>query len=135
MSKVVTVKYTICEAFKVPKDIDLEDTSQVDYWYVKWNILHIVKTNGEELQVNSQGWIHNADYKNPDDDSEVISTAEEYGLEEEDEEEEEEEEEEEDSKVCVTCGYVEPINKFMDTINGEVVITNECKGCCIEEEE
>lgn len=88
MSKVVIVKYTITDAFKVPKDIDLEDTSQVNYWYVKWNKLHIVKTNGEELEIDSQGWIHNADYKYPDSDNEngEIQDAEDYGLEEEEEE-------------------------------------------------
>ena len=87
MSKVVIVKYTITDAFKVPKDIDLEDTSQVNYWYVKWNKLHIVKTNGEELEIDSQGWIYNADYKYPDSDNEngEIQDAEDYGLEEEEE--------------------------------------------------
>ena len=85
MSKVIIVKYTINDAFRVPKDIDLEDKSQVDYWYVKWNVLHIVKLNGDDIQICSQGWIHDSDYKRPDGDDDIengiIRDAEEYGLE------------------------------------------------------
>lgn len=85
MSKVIIVKYTINDAFRVPKDIDLEDKSQVDYWYVKWNVLHIVKPNGDDIQICSQGWIHDSDYKRPDGDDDIengiIRDAEEYGLE------------------------------------------------------
>jgi len=48
---------------------------------------------------------------------------------------EEEEEEVIDSKRCITCGYKEPIYKFADFINGEVVMTDECKGCYVEQKE
>jgi len=44
-------------------------------------------------------------------------------------------EEEEEGKICITCKSFQPYSKFAETINGEFVMTNECKGCYIEEEE
>lgn len=43
-----------------------------------------------------------------------------------------EEEDDDDSKVCITCGYREPMNKFTDFINGVGVMTDECRGCYVE---
>jgi hypothetical protein len=50
------------------------------------------------------------------------------------EELQEEEEDVIDDKKCVVCGYVEPIYKFADTINGEYVIGDKCRDCDCEEE-
>jgi hypothetical protein len=84
MSKnnVVRVTYSVDECFKVPSNIDLENEEQVDCWYVKWNILHIMLTNGKMLEIDSEGWFKEFDLKRPSDDP-VIEPAEYVGLEDE----------------------------------------------------
>ena len=39
-----------------------------------------------------------------------------------------------ESMKCMTCGFTDCIYKFADTINGEYVLTDECKGCYVDEE-
>lgn len=86
MSKVVHVSYTVDEIFRIPKNLDLENKEQVKFWGVKYNILYIVLTNGEELEIESEGWIENHDYKHPKTTS--IENAENYGIEDEEEDKE-----------------------------------------------
>ena len=81
-NKVVRVTYSVDDCFKVPSNIDLENEEQVDCWYVKWNILHIMLTNGKMLEIDSEGWFREFDLKRPSDDP-VIEPAEYVGLEDE----------------------------------------------------
>jgi hypothetical protein len=67
MSKIVIVDYHVREAFKIPKGIDLEDETKIEYWYVRRNVLYIVKVGGEKLTIDSQGWLENEDFKYPSD--------------------------------------------------------------------
>ena len=50
-------------------------------------------------------------------------------------EEEEDEEEDWETKRCVRCNYLDTLSHFGDTIDGEYVITDECKGCFVENED
>ena len=79
---VVRVTYSVDECFKIPSNIDLENEEQVDCWYVKWNILHIMLTNGKMLEIESEGWFREFDLKRPSDDP-VIEPAEYVGLDDE----------------------------------------------------
>jgi hypothetical protein len=82
-NKVVRVTYSVDDCFKIPTNVDLENKNQVDYWYVKWNILHINLTNGKTLTINSEGWINEIDLKTPSDDP-VIESSECIGLDDKD---------------------------------------------------
>lgn len=70
--KVVTVKYTHEEEFLVPKGLDLEDETQVDNWYVEWNVLHIIKADGTRLQIRAGGLTADYEYDFPVCNSEKI---------------------------------------------------------------
>ena len=117
--KCVKVSYEIDDCFKIPKHINLEDEKQVKWWGVKWNILHIYLTNGEKLQIQSEGWGFSFDFKHPC--NTAIVDAAEMGI------DDDEEEEEEDEKVCEDCN---------ETINGETftycvmcLCVNVCEPC------
>jgi hypothetical protein len=51
-NKIVKVTYSFDDCFKVLSNINLENEKQVNHWYVKWNILHIVLTNGKMINNN-----------------------------------------------------------------------------------
>lgn len=95
MSKVVIVNYTHSDAFKIPKGLDLEDKEQVEDWNVKWGSLWIVKTDGTELRIDSEGWDN--DYKYPD--KVIIEDRANYGMDDSDDDEEEEQ-----YGTCIKCG-------------------------------
>jgi hypothetical protein len=77
MSKIVLVNYSVSEAFKIPKNINLEDKAVVKSWGVRWNVLHIYFVDGTEKRISSEGWSNDFDYKNPSDDP-TIENADEY---------------------------------------------------------
>jgi len=79
--KVVRVSYTVDDIFCVPDNINLEDKTQVDFWCVKYNTLHVGFVSGQEITINSQNWIEGFDYKYPSNDEKEILDAEELGLE------------------------------------------------------
>ena len=81
--KIVNVTYSFDDCFKVPSNIDLENEKQVDHWYVKWNILHIVLTNGKMLKIESEGWLKELDLKNPSEDP-IIESIESTSLDDKD---------------------------------------------------
>ena len=83
MSKIVIVKYTAMEAFKIPKGIDLENKSVVKDWGVKWNKLYITFIDGTEKVIEGENWVEDLDLKYPDEGRTTIEPAEDYGLEEE----------------------------------------------------
>ena len=82
-NKVVRVTYSVDDCFKIPTNVDLENKNQVDYWYVKWNILHIKLTNGKILKIDPEGWFREFDLKHPSNDP-VIESAECVGIDDED---------------------------------------------------
>jgi hypothetical protein len=65
---VVIAYYNVCEGFKIPKGINLEDKTQVKDWGIKYNILSITMANEDEdeIEIESQDWLENNDYKYPD---------------------------------------------------------------------
>ena len=74
-NKVVRVSYSVDDCFKVPSNVDLENKNLVDCWYVKWNILHIMLTNGKMLKIDAEGWYREFDLKHPSDDPVIESSA------------------------------------------------------------
>ena len=91
MSKVVIVNYNFNDAFKIPKNIDLEDETVVEGWWVKWNTLHILFVDGTKKEIKSEGWTNDLDFKYPSDDPEIVN-AKDWHLEDDEEEKEEDEE-------------------------------------------
>jgi hypothetical protein len=84
-NKVVRVSYTVDEVFCVPKNINLEDKTQVESWGVKYNTLYIYLTNGKELEISNRGWVENFEYKYPTRDEPKILDAEEVCIDDDDE--------------------------------------------------
>jgi uncharacterized protein (UPF0297 family) len=65
--KCVRAQYFVDDYFQIPKNIDLENKSQVISWGIKWNVLHIELASGDMLKID--GWIDspcNFDWKRPD---------------------------------------------------------------------
>ena len=59
----VVVEYALSAVFKIPDGLDLEDTSVVKGWYVKYGTLHIYYTDGREEEID---WVYDLseyDYK------------------------------------------------------------------------
>jgi len=53
--KCVIVEYRHVAVFKIPNDLDLEDESIVENWYVRYGTLHICYTNGEKKEIE---WLY-----------------------------------------------------------------------------
>jgi ribosome assembly protein YihI (activator of Der GTPase) len=88
-NKVVRVSYTTDDVFYIPKNINLEDKTQVKSWGVKYNTLFIYLTNGKKLEISNRGWIDSScDYKYPS--KTEILDAEEVGIDDDDDEDFEE---------------------------------------------
>ena len=64
-NKIVRASYTVDDVFCIPKNINLEDKTQVESWGVKYHTLYIYLTNGKELEISNRGWIDSCDYKYP----------------------------------------------------------------------
>ena len=105
--KVLRVNYSVDEAFAIPSNINLEDKTQVEYWWVKYLTLHILLTSGKEIEVKPQGWIDNNDFKWPSEDYDVdsIVDASDCGMEDDDEafKPVELDDDEEQYGVCISC--------------------------------
>jgi hypothetical protein len=76
-NKVVRVSYTVDDVFCIPKNINLEDKTQVKSWSVKFNVLYIYLTNGKKLEISNQGRVENFDYIYPSD-TEILDAEEVY---------------------------------------------------------
>jgi hypothetical protein len=102
-NKIVRASYTTEDVFCIPKNINLEDKTQVKSWNVKYNTLYIYLTNGKELEISNRGWIDSCDYKYPR--KTEILDAEEVGIDDDDDEDFEEVdlEEEEEEVRCPHC--------------------------------
>jgi hypothetical protein len=87
-NKIVRASYTTEDVFYIPKNINLEDKTQVKSWSVKYNTLYICLTNGKELEISNRGWINSCDYKYPR--KTEILDAEEVGIDDDDDEDFEE---------------------------------------------
>jgi hypothetical protein len=131
MSKVVIVRYTVLDAFKIPTGIDLEDKSVVKFWGVKWNELYITFVDGTEKIIESEGWTDEPEFKYPDEHRTAIESAKFWGLDEEEEESNDEwnpdgiEIKDDELGLCNVCNHWEPICKFLE----EDKIKQPCKGC------
>ena len=91
---IIRATYTAEDIFKIPPHIDLENKSQVKYWFVKWNILTINLTDGDCIEISSEyDEPSNFDWKSPDETA-LLPDEGEYCLDWSEYEEEEEEEEE-----------------------------------------
>lgn len=64
MSKLIAT-YTVSETFNIPEGLDLNDKSQVEWYEVKYNILTVKPVDGEEFEIEPEGWVDNYDYKRP----------------------------------------------------------------------
>ena len=61
---VVVAEYLQEHVWRVPLGVDLNDTTQVSRWYVRWSILHIEYADGRAQEINmSCEWEPN--YKHP----------------------------------------------------------------------
>jgi len=117
--KVVCASYIATEEFIVPKGLDLEDETQVQDWYIKWNILHITKADGTEMEVQPRR-IESFDYKSSCD-TEII--------EEDITDDEEEKDEDEDEDWAAASGI--PLNRLE---RGETHEGRICEKCSSGEE-
>jgi hypothetical protein len=133
MSKVVIVNYRINDAFKIPKGLDLEDKTQVKNWGVKYNVLHIYKVDGTELEIESEGWIHSFDYKYPSCNDVEIENASDWGIDDDDNEEEEENDKEQEEQDDFTERMCEYCHKEFDLTDPHHY--DEEKGICYCSEE
>jgi hypothetical protein len=55
MSKVLVVHYNAQELYHLPDWLDLEDTTKVKTYYVKWSILHVFLTDGRHITIKPTG--------------------------------------------------------------------------------
>lgn len=78
--KVVIATYTVEECFVIPKNIDLENKEQVESYWIKYNNLNIILTNGKHIKIDSNGWIQDNGLKYPDIDGIKIEEACDYGI-------------------------------------------------------
>lgn len=81
--KAVKVTYTVCDIFKIPRGLDLENPEQVKFWGVKYNVLEIQLTNDKTIEIHSEGWSDDFNFKYPDTDGDILD-ANEVCLDEED---------------------------------------------------
>ena len=93
--KVVVAKYESQSIFKLPDGLDLLDTDVVKGWYVKYNVLHIYHTNGEEVEITPH---HDKDdycHKTPSE-TEIDDAC--YGAYEDDDEDDDEKDKQEEQE-------------------------------------
>jgi hypothetical protein len=64
-TQMVTATYTVQSYFKIPSGIDLNDKTQVASYGIKWDVLYISLTNGEELEIQPSCEL-DPEYKRPD---------------------------------------------------------------------
>jgi hypothetical protein len=81
MSKVLVVRYDAQELFHVPDWLDLEDTTQVRSYHVKWSILHVFLTDDRHITIKPV--YDNLDFDTKHGDCCEIDDADEYDLEDE----------------------------------------------------
>lgn len=83
INQVLVATYHVEECFIIPKNIDVEDRTQVAEHWVRRGVLHIKLTNGKVITIQSQGM--SDDLKYPE--STIIENAADMGYEPEDFEE------------------------------------------------
>lgn len=128
--QVIRATYTHGEEFKIPIGVDLNDTSQVKSWGIKWNKLWITYADdGREEEIEGDGWVEEFDYKRPE---EICMVT----LDEDDNEVDEDDEEEIVVAVEEKCEVCEEVDKeevgIATGING--VEMRVCSRCDIDGE-
>lgn len=63
--QVVRAEFTAVSVFVVPEGIDLDNTEQVEEWYVKYNNLYIHMKDGREFEIIAYIDALSDDYKHP----------------------------------------------------------------------
>jgi hypothetical protein len=59
------VSYHVEDCFRIPEGLDLNDTTVVSSWGVKWSTLYITYQSGKEEEIQSEGWAGEFDFKRP----------------------------------------------------------------------
>jgi hypothetical protein len=119
----IRVDYCVSDKFIVPKGINLNNDKQVESYDIKYNTLRIYLTNGEMVEVESEGWIREFDYKYPMDDENTVEE------EEVDDEDKDDDEEEEVYYFCDRCQEIPKTEK--DEVYNRVFCVK-CK-CTLDE--
>lgn len=66
MGKVLIPKYIVEEKFIIPNNIDLDNKEQVECYWVKYNVLHIMlKGEQDVLEVKGEGYVEVYDFEHP----------------------------------------------------------------------
>ena len=63
--QVVVARYTIEAFFKIPKGMELEDKTQVEWWDIRYNTLRIKPVGEEKIEIEPS-YESEPDYKYPD---------------------------------------------------------------------
>jgi len=71
--KVVTCAWDHRASYKIPKGIDLKNKEQVQDWFIKYNELVIILTNGKRIEIGQYRGL--AGYKWPIDETVKIEDA------------------------------------------------------------
>jgi hypothetical protein len=93
------VTYSLDDVFKIPIGVELNDTSQVKNWSVKWNILYITYADGRIEEIAAEGRVFKYEYPVPESVN-VVSVDEHGNMIDEDDEYDCEE----DCDDCPECG-------------------------------
>lgn len=63
---VLRATYHVTDYFLLPKNLDLQDPTQVKSWGVKYNRLEIIRVDNTVLFIDGMGLQFDYDYKHPD---------------------------------------------------------------------
>jgi hypothetical protein len=131
------VTYSLDESFKIPIGVDLNDTSQVKNWSVKWNILYITYADGRIEEIAAEGLLN---YEYPVPESVNVVSVDEHGnmIDEDDCEDEDDDEYDYDCDDCPECGkgLTDLSHKRDKGYVGDYMICDACyEDNCLQEKE
>lgn len=64
--EVVVATYRSESIFVIPKGIDIHNTEEVETWYVRYDMLHIIMNDGRVIEVAPYSSAKEDDFKYPD---------------------------------------------------------------------
>ena len=77
-TNVVVAEYHFESTFRIPRNLNLEDTSIVNHWEVKYQTLRIYFVDGTEMQIEGDCGTESNDFKRPDK-QEIVNVCEQDG--------------------------------------------------------